>query len=79
MCGLCDVPLEELIGFELRHADPAGPAPPAPAERKAARALQLKGLIRRFEEGLRRVPCRISRSQLDELYKEQYELSRSFP
>jgi len=79
VCDLCDIPLEELIGFELKHVDPDGPMPPKPEERKAARALQLKGLIRRFEDGLKKVPCRISRSQLGELYKEQYELSRSFP
>jgi len=79
MCDLCGVPLEELIGFELKYLDPDGPDLPGPAERDAARAAQLKALIRRFEEGLRREPCRVSRAQLDELCREQYELSRTFP
>ena len=79
MCDLCGIPLEELIGFELKHLDPDGPAPPSPSGRNAARAAQLKALIRRFEEGLKKASCRVSRTQLDELFREQYELSRSFP
>jgi len=73
MCNLCLIPLEEIVGYKLAHTDPDGPMPPTRQQRKQARSVQLKDLIRRYENTPKKTMCNTARSVLTGFYQERNE------